>query len=254
MPKPNEPAGEEAAQGQETETFSREDVEALIAERDRSWKQRITPLQQERAELRRAVDRVARLEGRLEELGQLASHRGDPGSSNGHEETVDWDSIDSGEKLKRAFDAEFNRRMRAQPRQAREDQPSPTEERMEIMLLEQDIHRLKSRYTGLTDDEVRRILELSERTSNGDLNYLAYQLYGSPGEWKQGRVSHDDADDVPDENPTRRLTKQQILAGRQRAQAQGQQQAPKVKLRRGQGGYRDATKVAEEWLRSRGHS
>jgi hypothetical protein len=250
---PNAPGGNEA-QGQEEEVFTREQVGELMAEHDRRWQARLTPLHQERAELRRAN---ARYEGRLDALEKTIQSRGNAASPNGRDEDdgVDWKALagDAADELRRAIDKRFEwhgrRSTRPEPAAERGDGLSPTEERMEAYLLNQEEEKVRSVYRGMTEDEMRQILELGISTGNGDLKYLAFELYGSPEEWKRGRGGADEGGSRTGGG----RTPQSVLAGRARAQGAARSQEI-VEIPGGMAGYRAADKIAEKFLKSQGHT
>jgi len=247
---PNAPGGNEA-QGEDDEVYTREQVEELMQERDRRWQSRLTPIHQERAELRRQNNM---LEGRLEAVERTIQHRGNAAAENGQDDDgVDWKGLagEAADDLRKAIDKRFDvlarRNTRTQPAAERGEGLSPTEERMEAYLLAQEEEKVRGRYRGMTEDEMRQVIELGVSTGNGDLNYLAFQLFGSPDEWNRGRSSAD-----PDVAPQRR-TPQPVLAGRARAQAAARSQKI-VEIPGGAAGYRAADKIAEDFLRKQGHS
>jgi len=231
-------------------TYTREDVEAIVAEQRAEWQKRFTKATQELAAERRAKgelsQRLSAVEARL--MQTPAAHE-DADDLDEDAFRQEWDSIDSGEKLLRA-----NRRLiRHELRKSGADQ-SDAEiaqealRRAEELALDRDVERLKSKYRGMTDEQVKSLYELGVNTGQTDIEYLAFQAFG-PAE----SFTPDTGDDGPEpdiEKAIRARTKHRVLAGASKVTTANAQ--PKtVKIRRGLDGYTDVENAAQDFFKGR---
>jgi hypothetical protein len=222
--------------------------QAQLEDERRQWQRRLTKEQQARRSAEEQAVATRRLveeqDRRMERFqAQLDSVTGSRGNGESSVQSTDeaWESAQSGSEMRRLARAE-----------AREEfqrlQGSRSTERDEVadelwtLRLERMEDDLKKNYRGITEGDLRRVLNTAYDSGVGDLDYVAHKVLG-PAE-KYVPESEEDIDDLHDGIRERRRAN--VLAGRAALQStQGQPQT--VQLRRGHAGYADAEKASLEW-------
>lgn len=235
--------GEDGGEGAPRQ-YTQEEVEGLLEGQRRDLQGNLTRAQQEAAEWRRrhedstgeTRERIAALEARISQSGK----RGAPDSD---EDDADWDGITSGADLKRAVRELARREAKRAGDSSGGDDPRlkaalAAAERVEEIELERDFERLRAKYPGLSTEEERQIIDLAKRTGVGNLEYLAYELMG-PSQ-RGGAAS----------NGSERRASHAVLPGR--AKANGNPEPLKVKVPRGQKGWRTIEKIALDYAEKHG--
>lgn len=227
-------------------TFTEAELASAIAERDRAWQARLTRGQQDAADLRRHLaETESRFEERLQGFERRFTERPEPKRER---EVIDWNGIDSGDKLRdaaaRLVDEAVEARL-AKSRSGEELQAIANE--VEALKLDRELTGLRGTYRGLTNDDERRVIEYATKHGDCDLEFAAWKALGTPEAF--AAKTNGDGDAV-DEDKLRSRTQAAILSGRARAQAQDA--SPKiVKVRRGAAGYEDAERAAVDWAKNR---
>lgn len=239
-----------ASNGSAAQSFSREEIEAILAEQRREWQGRFTQATQELSRERRAKDelsnRLAAAESRLTQTPAPTTTEDEDESAFEEE----WDSIDSGRKLLRAQKKLIRREIQRYAGDRSGSDADLAEEalrRAEEVSLDRDIERLRQTYRGMTDDQVNQVIELGVNTGQTDLSYLAFKTFGAAETFVPGG---DEGPDPEIEKAIRARTKQRVLVGGAKTTAANA--APKtVKIRRGIDGYTDAEAAALSFFKSR---
>lgn len=237
-----EMAVEPEDQNAEHETYSREEVEAVLAEARREMQGKLTRAQQEAKEYRLVSDslqnRLARIEERL-----MQPQRPDPSEDIDPKE---WEDVDSGRKL---FDVS-QKMVRAEIRKAMSGDESVAKaalQKVADLELKQSINDLQQSYSGLTRDDVNRVMEYGIANGIDDLDICAYKVLGPP----EARARTRDVDTDNDE-PRQPAPSKSVLVGRGKAQAQAAASRPRqIKVRPGPRGYDDIEREAGKWLKGR---
>lgn len=235
-------------------SYSAEELEARLAEERKLFQRRLVKEQQARREAeqlaldnrRHLQEMDQRFRGFQAQLESVAGNRGSQAPDDDSE--VDWDSIETGKDIRRAIRAEFKALERERPQSG----PGRTDEVAEelwAMRLEKLENGLKSRYQGISEEQIRQVLNTAYDSGVGDLEYVAHKLLGAPEKFIPGSGADDDLDDLQDD--ARERHRANVLAGR--AALAAANSGPKtVTLRRHQQGHADAERAALEWATSRG--
>lgn len=247
------------------ENFTREQVQAFLDEQEQrinaAWQPKLTRAQQDAAQARRESAETAEQFGTLDSRIDELEHRG-PVGGNGEITTpadvmsqIDWDSISTGNDLKNAVQKAF---AALSSQQAQSPAPAPAVpdgltgrvDSMEAEIwdgrLESLEQNLRSTYRGITDEQVRQVIETAHDTGVGDLSYVAHQVLGAPDRFMPENTSHITAD----QDAVRERREHAVLSGRATA-VTSQEQEPTVKLRSGIQGHADARTAAINWARGR---
>lgn len=233
-------------EGSEGRTFTADQVQAILDGRERElnreWQGRLTQVQQAKADTQREIGSLrATIESLEKRIGQSPG-RGEARSPNGL--PPDWSEIQTAEQLYHAAVRDAAARaqsegtdVKAAVREALEELGLPERlEAAEDSSLEGELDGIRRAYGGRLDDgHIRQVLQTAQDTGNGDLEYVAFRLFGPPPS-SQPR---------PDDQDGRDRRTQAVLSGRARHQ-QAVQTPKTVKVRRGMQGYADVEKIANE--------
>lgn len=230
------------------QSYTPEEVEALLDEHDRDWQGKLTRTQQAAADTRRERERVegelrAELDGLKEGLKEVRaqSTQRDPDIDTVPE---DWKDIESGPDLYRKISRLVEKKASRQPDNGPElNEVHEALARIEDMELARDTDRLRSTYKGMTEEQLRQVYETARRNGVGDLDWIAHRLFGPPEKFLGGEAN------TPSEDEVRKRNRSAVLSGRAKAQSSG---PPVVKVRRGLNAYADVQKVGEKWAEDNG--
>jgi len=246
----------QAAAQQAPQSYTAEEVEARLLDERKAYQRRLVKEQQARREAEQAVlenrrqlqDMDARFRSFQQKVESVAGNRGSQAPDDDDSE-VDMDSITTGKDLRRAIRAEAKALLKEQNVGAPGGDDEVAQE-VWALRLERMESGLKAKYQGISEEQIRQVLNTAYDSGIGDLEYAAHKVLGPADKFIAQGPQDDDLDDLQDDARSR--SRASVLAGRASLQA-AQSSGPKtVQLRRHMPGHADAEKAANEWAAGRG--
>lgn len=253
-----------AATGQSTgEYFTREQVDGILTEREdqlqRHFQSQMTPVWQDRAELKERMDELERSLRTTAQVGP-SSASAEPALDPGKPE--DWtdlkDGVDLYHKTERMLDAKLAA-VQGKPAAEESWQMRDDDERDEMLgelAVNQAIGEMKNAYPWMNDGHVRQVLQVAHDRDVYDFDMVAASVYGPPGSKPTNPqalgieptgVTHDYR--LP---PRPETFRSQTLVGSSRSAATGASVSDEIQLRRGMEGWGDAETGLQDWAKRSG--